>query len=517
MANHQKHKNITFQITPRHNEVDASCFFIYFTFPDGTTHKYVVDIGLCQNEEMAFLNNYDDMSFKDVEAIFLTHNHCDHVGAVPLAKKRGFEGKFYTTTKTQSTINIALNDSAKIIERMATLNKTKVLYNADDVSEALKDIEGHEFEKTFSLNENIKVTFFENGHLLGAAIILFQLKYKAETLNVLFTGDYNANNFFFTPKKLPKWVTKLDNLVIIQEATYGDTVSAEIKETFDEDIEKLINDKKSILIPCIAQERFEIVLAHLKELQEDGIITSDVDIVLDGNLAMQYLRKYIKEYGEDFMPEDVIYANTTLDKTVFTNSNRQRIILTTSGMCKFGPVREYLLNVIDNPNWAIYFTCYQATDTGRKLLSLNPENKLELFGKIVELRASVYHTSEFSSHAKQDELIEFLKQFEHINTVLINHGDTEVKQIYKEKLEELNIVKEVAILNRKTYYILNKYGIIDFRNTKFAMKAPKSSNNSFCFKKKIEKKINRRGSGTNRTVFKVYSQKHFDMHSFATK
>ena len=72
-----------------------------------------------------------------------------------MLKKRGFEGNFYTTTKTQSTINIALNDSAKIIERMATLNKTKVLYNADDVSEALKDIEGHEFEKTFSLNENI--------------------------------------------------------------------------------------------------------------------------------------------------------------------------------------------------------------------------------------------------------------------------------------------------------------------------------------------------------------------------
>lgn len=514
MSNHQKQKNITLEVQSRHNEVDASCFPILVTFPNGATFKCVVDMGLCQNDEMAFLNDYNDLSFKDIDCVFLTHNHCDHVGAVPLAHKRGFEGKFYTTTQTQSMINIALSDSAKIIERTATLNKTKPLYDIDDVLHSLKYIEGYEFEKTFSINENVKVTFLENGHLLGAALILFQFKYKAETLNVLFTGDYNKENYFFIPRKIPKWVRKLDNLIIVQESTYGDTISSEIKETFDEDIEKLIDDKKSILLPCIAQERFEVVLSHLKELQEDGIITSDVDIILDGNLAMQYLRKYVKEYGEDFMPEDVIYANTTIDKTVFTNSTRQKIILTTSGMCRFGPVREYLLNVIDNPNWAIYFTCYQATDTGRKLIESKSGSKVEVFGKTVELQAAIYHTSEFSSHAKQDELIEFLKQFEHVNTVLINHGDTEVKEIYKEKLRELNIVKEVEVLNRKTYFILNKYGIVNFRNTKFAMEASKSSPHS-SYKKKIEKSLNRRGRGTSRTTFKVYSQKHFDMHSFA--
>lgn len=512
MANHQKQKNITLEVQSRHDEVDASCFYCTVKFPNFTTFKFVVDVGLCQDENKVFLNSYDDISFKDVSCIFLTHNHCDHIGAVPLAAKRGFEGKFYTTKKTQSFINISLSDSAKIIERNATLNKTKPLYDMDDVLESLKNIIGYDFEKTITISENVKVTFFENGHLLGSALILFQFKYKAETLNVLFTGDYNKENYFFTIKSLPKWVRKLDNLIIIQEATYGDTLSSDIAQTFDEDMEKLLDDKKSILLPCIAQERFEIVLAHLKELQEDGIIGSDVDIILDGNLAMNYLRKYIKEYGEDFMPEDVIYANTTIDKSVFTNSERQKIILTTSGMCRFGPVREYLLNVIDKPNWAIYFTCYQATTTGRKLMDAKEGSEVEIFNKKLELKASVYHTSEFSSHAKQDELIDFLKQFEHLNTVLINHGDTEVKEIYRQKLEELNIVKEVEVLNRKTYFTLNRYGIVNFHNTKFAMEASKSPNCSG-FKKKIEKKIYRRAP--KRTTFKVYSQKNFDPHIFA--
>ena len=49
-----------------------------------------------------------------------------------------------------------------------------------DINWGLKN--GYDFEKTITISENVKVTFFENGHLLGSALILFQFKYKAEIL-----------------------------------------------------------------------------------------------------------------------------------------------------------------------------------------------------------------------------------------------------------------------------------------------------------------------------------------------
>ena len=181
-------------------------------------------------------------------------------------------------------------------------------------------------------------------------MILFRIKYKSEKLNVLFTGDYNSSNYFFTPKKIPKWVRKLENLVIVTESTYGTTLKSDVKETFDKDIVNIINSKKSILIPCIAQERYEVVLSHLKKLQDEGKIDVSIPIYLDGNLAIKYLRKFTSFYGEDFLPQNLKYVVDVDDKVEIVALSKQKIILTTSGMCSNGPAGTYLAHIIDDSN-----------------------------------------------------------------------------------------------------------------------------------------------------------------------
>ena len=47
------------------------------------------------------------------------------------------------------------------------------------------------FEIVVSKHPNVKITFFDNGHLIGAAMVLVQISYPGEEdVNLFFTGDY---------------------------------------------------------------------------------------------------------------------------------------------------------------------------------------------------------------------------------------------------------------------------------------------------------------------------------------
>lgn len=523
-------KNITFRIQARHQTVTGSSFFCTLIFPNSKTFDFLVDAGLFQEKEFLFLNKKLDFQATKFENIFITHNHSDHIGALPFLVKNRFNGKIHTSNKTKTLLPISLFDSAKIESKNASIAKVSPLYTSDDVSKTLQMVEGHEFEEVFAVDDNIQVTFLENGHLYGSALILISAKFKKEELNILFTGDYNPNNFFFTPKKLPYYVKNLKNLIIVQESTYGSDERKEAYGDFYNDIPEILNSGKSILIPCIAQERYEIILANLKNLQQDGKISLNIPIYSDSPLAHSYLEKYKKAYGTDFIPYGLEFVEPAM-RNVITTTSEQKIIISASGMCTNGPSELYLSQIISKDNWAVYFTCYQAEETfGRKLIEfynlldskkkkvdkklrknvsdyekskLEDSLKFEVNGTKNELKVSVYSTSEFSSHARQEELIDFLYKFNNISAILINHGEEDTKQAYKSKLKELKIAENIDIISREKYFVLNKDGIISKNNTKFLMKEIQvKEKHTSSFKKKTNK--DRTKTRYPRTKIRIY-------------
>ncbi len=46
------------------------------------------------------------------------------------------------------------------------------------------------------------------------------------------------------------------------------------------------------------------------------------------------------------------------------------------------------------------------------------------------------NTTEYSAHAKADEMIEFLNQFKNLKLVLVNHGESRTKNIFAELIVE---------------------------------------------------------------------------------
>lgn len=441
-------------VSAKHDEVSGSCILVSAHHPNGEI-KFVVDCGLYQGCSDSEVKNYTLFNFrpKNVDFVLLTHNHADHTGRIPLLYKEGYFNKVYTTYDTAELLPFALKDTEKIISLNAKKNCKKALYNLNDVDEVIKNLVPCKYEETYYPHPNVKVTFFKNGHLIGAAMILVQISCIGyDDINILFSGDYKESNIFFDVPKLPEWVTELP-LHVICEATYGCTDSAETnKPIFINNVAKWLKEgKNTIFIPALSLGRYQEIAYRLK-MAQGKVIDEDIPIWFDGNLAIKYTNKY--KYSLDIKPEmrDFMPANSNFIQADFReeliNSNEKKIIISTSGMGSFGPAQEYIPKLIERSDVGMHFTCFLApTSMGYNLINSKEKENIVVGSVVKRKRAEILTTGEFSSHAKRDELLRFLAQFKNLRSVLINHGEIPTKTSFAEYCKQnLPECKDIAIL-----------------------------------------------------------------------
>lgn len=463
-----------------HNEVTGSCLLNNFNFPNESSTNVLVDCGIFQEEQYLGLNNSFTFKPENINAVVITHAHVDHIGRLPLLVRKGFRGKIYTSPETFSIMRVALLDSSKLLRSRAKMLNEPFLYDDDDVEQALSLVEVVPFEQSVMIDENIKLTFFMNGHLPGASMPLLQAKYHVrgdrhyEDINMLFTGDYASSNMFFDVSPLPKWVRQLP-ISIIQEATYGYMDSSEINYVFENNILEAVKLGKEILAPVLSLGRSQEILMLLKKLQNEGKLDKNVPIYYDGKLGMNYNKLYssgalrlIKEDRRNLFPQN--FANVRgaefRDKLIADRSCK--IILTTSGMGSHGPAQVYLPAFLRKKNALIHFTSYLAEGTlGRKIMDVKHDDVVDIAGRSVKILADVKNTSEFSKHAKRDELISFLNDFENVKAVYINHAELSSKEIYASHVLRKTNVKDVCLLGRDYLFRMDGYGLVKSFSTKF--------------------------------------------------
>lgn len=463
-----------------HDEVTGSCILNTIKFPDGTTKKILIDCGLFQEKDYNEFNKSLPFNASNIDYVIVTHNHVDHTGRLPLLVKEGYRGKIHMSEDTSVLIGNALFDSFKVLRGKAELSNRDVLYTEDDVEKTLTLIEGHPFEKSIWLDNNVKITFFMNGHLPGAVVVLIQIRYanreseiKYDDINLLYTGDYNKKNMFFDVNPIPKWVHQLP-INIIQEATYGDMDSSEVKHVFEENILEAISLGKEICIPVFSLGRSQEIMYVLKRLQCEGKLSKEIPIYFDGKLGKRYTELYLsgslllKKECTDFLPENFTFVtDCKMRDEILQKINQCKIILTTSGMGSYGPAQTYLPALLKRKNALVHFTGYLAEGTlGRRLYESELGSVVDISGLQVKKEAQVKFTSEFSAHAKADELIDFLRPFENIKLVLINHGEFEKKEKYASRVIDEIDPKDVIILGRQYLFRIHAYGLLKSFSTK---------------------------------------------------
>lgn len=469
-----KHADFRVCLSAYHNEVTGSRLLLVISFPDGREYRILIDCGYFQEVKYRYLNYVDDLDPTTIDAILVTHNHIDHTGLIPKLVKQGYRKPIYMTEYTQRLIGRFLMNSADQQEDNAKYLRKKypgdewkfnALYHYEDVGKTIALCKGVKFQKTIEILPGVKVTFFINGHILGAGMILVQCFYNSrKPINILFTGDYKLRNPFFKVPPLPEWLRKMD-LIMVHEATYGATTSEDIKVCFRQNLLEAFKRKQDVLIGGFAQGRFQEVLYDLRQLEDENLIPDYYEIWMDGPLGISTTFEYIdilKEFNpeaSDFLPKRIrIVDPQSREKILY--SGVPKIIVTTSGMLSNGPARKYVHVFLQRERALIHLIGYAAEETlARTLLDSKRADVVTIGNKIYPKNAVVKTTREKTSHVTLDDGLEFINQFENIEFIGINHGEKSVEESFAgEIVQNCPNVKNVGILDRDNMYCIYQFG-----------------------------------------------------------
>ena len=454
----------------------------------------LIDCGMSLETNVnTFSKENVDFNFdvKNVKAVCITHAHNDHVGKLPFLVKEGYEGKIYMSKETALFLENVLADNLKIHREEAKKLNKKPLYDETDIEKVISLIEPLEYKRIHGISlEGVEVlyAFGRNNHIVGASTIWLKIvkrneKKENEKINFLFSGDYNKENQLLKKDiQLPKRAIYDKKINIILESTYGTTTREEEKTNidFEEKIIEAVLNKKKVLIPINAlhkaQEVLEIIRKIKLQMLEEKIEFPKV--YLDGKLAIKHTYTYAGILKKNFIPSGLIEVfddSSRMEATEDPNS----IILSTSGMMSNGPVVDYIKKLLPNENTKLIIVSYCDEGTiGRKLLEKAEHIKnarkagkkekeidkaINLFGKEIILNAEVDNVTSLSTHARQEELLEFLKNFEktNVSAILLNHGEEITREKFKKVIqEELDIDEgKIHLFDKRNRFIFSKHGL----------------------------------------------------------
>lgn len=434
--------------------------------------KILLDCGLHQGRrsETSELNQTFAFEPSGIDAVILSHGHADHCGMLPLLVKHGFKGNIYASPATVDVAGYIMRDSAKIQEQDASYHNNHLrpgeepitpLYSTEDVEQAVAHFVPvpyflHSKEWT-RLNEQVRFKLYDAGHILGSSIVLLEITEDGNTKTVAFTGDIGHNNtpLLRDPEKIAEPVN-----VLISECTYGNRVHKTLEEA-KINLAKLITlafqHKSKIIVPSFSLGRTQELIYILHQLTDSGAIPR-LPIYIDSPLAANMGDVFIRHSGEydeatwkDFTkPGEAPLAFRNLEYTHSVEDSKRLntlpgpcMIISASGMCEGGRVVHHLKNNITDEHAIIMFTGYQAEGTlGRKIIEgVSP---VRIMGEEYPVLAHVVKFNEFSAHADQDQLLEYITGLHGLEKVFLVHTETDQATTFapllKDKIPAADII-----------------------------------------------------------------------------
>ncbi|CAN2180744.1 YSH1 Predicted exonuclease of the beta-lactamase fold involved in RNA processing [Candidatus Nanopelagicaceae bacterium] len=416
--------------------------------------KILVDCGLYQGVKSIARKNWETFPIdpRQIDGVVLTHAHLDHCGYLPLLVKQGFSKEIYGTRYTLDIAKIIMRDSAHLQMEDAKYAAKKgysshkdpqPLYNLLDAEKAIDHLRERPFREKVKIADDIFVTFYPSGHILGSSFVLIEAAGK----NFLFSGDLGRDNHPLL--SVPDAPPAVDLDVVVTESTYGDRIHDTTPEDFARELNDAIARGGSILIPAFAVDRTEVILMALKELIHEKKIPA-LPIYVDSPMALSALNFYREAITTNspeiragvsarFSNEDPFDAGalhqmvTTEDSKSINDITETSIIISASGMATGGRVVHHLANMLPNPKNTVILVGYQAVGSRGRSLE-DGEQVIKIHGKPVTVAAHISKVESFSVHADSDELIQWLGKAHAPKQAFIVHGESEGQERMRERL-----------------------------------------------------------------------------------
>jgi metallo-beta-lactamase family protein len=93
---------------------------------------------------------------KEIDILFITHAHVDHLGRVPKLIHEGFRGKIYSTEPTYALAGPMLEDTAGILSKNTELNLDKI-YTPENIKTARSLWQGFKYHQILKINKKINL------------------------------------------------------------------------------------------------------------------------------------------------------------------------------------------------------------------------------------------------------------------------------------------------------------------------------------------------------------------------
>jgi metallo-beta-lactamase family protein len=430
--------------------------------------KILLDCGLYQGkrEEAFKINRHFPFDPASIHCVVLSHAHMDHSGNLPTLYAKGFKGDIYTTTASRDLCAVMLQDSAHIQERdVEFVNKKRKknnepafnpLYGFEEVREVMKLFKAISYRKKFFLdgfNQNVSVTYFDAGHILGSATMVLEINENGKKIKLGFTGDLGRYNLPLL--KDPEFMGDVN--YVISESTYGGRVhdkAVEMERQFEASIKEAIARGGKIIVPAFSLGRTQEVIYTLSRLFNREAVPR-IPIFVDSPLSTN-ISDVFKIHHECFDAQtsellskgvDVFgFSNLTYTKSVDESKSLNRfkgpcMIISASGMCEAGRVLHHLANNIEDPRSTVLIIGYMAPNTlGRRLVEAQDKENafVHIFGDEHKVNAKIVILNSFSAHADKDELTQYFQQFDKnmLEQVFLVHGDYDQQQAFQGTLND---------------------------------------------------------------------------------
>ncbi len=395
--------------------------------------KILIDCGLFQGCRFCEENNFNPFPYDsgDIDFVFLTHAHTDHIGRLPKLIRDGFRGKIFGTPPTLDLLRPMLFDTVALLKDEARREGHQPLFIKSDVEKIFPLLEKRNYDTVFPLTKDISVTFRDAGHILGSSII----EIRTNGGVVVFSGDLGN-----PPTPLLKTTEKIEKArFVVMESTYGDRVHEdkdERKNLLEDAIEDAITNGGVLMIPTFALERTQELLVEINDLVEHNRIPQ-VPVFIDSPLAIaatEIYKKYPEYYNEEALknlhsPDELFkFPGLTFTRTVdqskaINDVPSPKVIIAGSGMSNGGRILHHERRYLSDPKSLLLIIGYQAAGTlGRRLF--NKEKEVKIFGESVPVRAKVKAIGGYSAHADQPTLLRWLDAIERpIEEVFVVQGE----------------------------------------------------------------------------------------------
>ncbi len=410
--------------------------------------KLMVDCGMFQGLKHLRELNWAKLPIepRDIDAVFLTHGHLDHIGYLPRLVKFGFHGKVFTTKPTAKLAKIILEDSGRIQEEEAIRANQKgytkhkpahALYTSADVEHTIPLIEDVADNIWHEYNEHIKFRFLRNGHIIGSSSIEIEIDNK----RIVFSGDIGRfdDDMFLAPIR-PK---RAD--ILILESTYGDRLHPKTKTDLKLRDVILENHEKrgTLVIPSFTVDRAQDLMYQIWVLKSNGEIP-DVPVFLDSPMASSVSRLYHKYSDWNVLGshvlkkvmESVEFIRGVKETEKLSKEEYSKIIIAGSGMMNGGRVLEYLKEELPEPNSTVLITGFQAEGTRGRLLK-EGTHEIKIEGEYYPVKAKIESIGTLSSHADQNDILKWVEKLEKCpEKVFITHGEPQAANALRIKLKD---------------------------------------------------------------------------------